>query len=167
MPSSAKAEGGEGDADALYLCSTTFTGEAGVTLAAEVRTALANKLPIILVHENDPDRDGCEFSRFFETTPDDLILSGLYRTIAVACYPSQHRQVSLDLVAIACGAVPTGSAVEQLSELSVKLAAAAPGGGANAVRRVSATLSSLASAPAKAPRPEEEPPSFTDVGAAR
>ena len=49
---------------------------------------------------------GCQFSRFFQTTPQDLIDDGLYKAIAIAIHPGAHRAVSLSLVAMACGALP-------------------------------------------------------------
>lgn len=67
-----------------------------------------------MVHENDSDHNGCEFGHFFTTTPQDLIEEGLYKTIAVALHPSPHREVSLALVAQACGAKPSKSKKEGL-----------------------------------------------------
>jgi len=52
-----------------------------------------------MVHENDPERNGCDFGHFFTTTPQELIDEGLYKTIALALYPMPHREVSLALVA--------------------------------------------------------------------
>eukprot|EP00966_Prymnesium_polylepis_P236044 5458975-Prymnesium_polylepis.1 len=57
----------------LYLNRETFVGNAGLLLAAEVRAARTTGLPIALAHENDLARKGCEFGRFFTTTPSDLI----------------------------------------------------------------------------------------------
>uniref|UniRef100_A0A7S0J4D0 TIR domain-containing protein n=1 Tax=Calcidiscus leptoporus TaxID=127549 RepID=A0A7S0J4D0_9EUKA len=89
----------------LYLNRETFVGGAGAELAEEVRAARASNKRILLLHENDPARQGCEFSTFFETTPPDLINDGLYSTIAVALYEGPHRKVSLALAAQAMGAV--------------------------------------------------------------
>ena len=47
----------------LYLNHDTFVGEDGVQLAKEVRCAMASKLPIVMAHENDIHRRGCEFER--------------------------------------------------------------------------------------------------------
>ena len=58
------------------------------------------------MHENDPARNGCEFGHFFATTPPALVEAGIYKTIAIALHPSPHREVSLALVAQACGARP-------------------------------------------------------------
>ena len=92
----------------LYLNHKTFVGADGEKLAEEVRRARRDKkLPVILVHENDEadGRDGCEFARFFGTTPSDLIDGGLYGTIAVAFMPGHaHRRVSYALCAKALGA---------------------------------------------------------------
>ena len=88
----------------LYLTDDVFRGEAGQVLAHEVQQAWAHKIPIVLVHEIDPARNGCDFGRFFQTTPQELISAGLYKTIAVACHPLPHRAVSLPMVAVGCGA---------------------------------------------------------------
>ena len=60
-----------------------------------------------MVHENDPERNGCEFAQMFQTTPQDLIDDGLYKSIAIALHEMPHREVSLALVAQACGAKPS------------------------------------------------------------
>ena len=53
----------------LYLNEDTFVGAEGELFADEVRCALANGFPMVMVHENDDAAGGCEFARFFETTP--------------------------------------------------------------------------------------------------
>jgi hypothetical protein len=88
----------------LYLNSQTFVGELGVILAVEVRRALENKANILLLHENDRQKEGCDFSHFFNTTPREFIDAGLYKPIALGLYPAPHRDVSLALVAQALGA---------------------------------------------------------------
>jgi hypothetical protein len=52
-----------------------------------------------MVHENDEAAGGCEFARFFESTPQDLIADGLYKALAYAWYPEPFRAVSVALVA--------------------------------------------------------------------
>ena len=47
----------------LYLNFHTFVGEDGAQLAEQVRLAMASKLPIVMPHENDPDKGGCQFER--------------------------------------------------------------------------------------------------------
>ena len=47
----------------LYLNKKTFVGKEGQTLANEVRQLRAHGIDIILVHENDRARDGCEFHK--------------------------------------------------------------------------------------------------------
>ena len=42
---------------------------------------------------------GCEFAKFFETTPQDLIVDGLYKALALALYPGPFWPVSVVLVA--------------------------------------------------------------------
>ena len=67
---------------------------------------MSRSLPIVMLHENDMANGGCEFSRFFETTPSDLVRTGLYDALALAYYPGPCRLTSLYLVAKALGAKP-------------------------------------------------------------
>ena len=101
----------------LYLSRQTFTGPAGEALAREVRTARAYKAQIVMIHENDVQRDGCEFEHFFVTTPQDLIDAGLYTSIALAFHPTPHREVSLALAAKSLGAVKAKPTVTALADL--------------------------------------------------
>ena len=64
----------------------------------------ADKIRIVLVHEADPAKGGCEFGTFFGTTPQGLIDEGIYKDIAIALHTPPHRAVSLALVAQALGA---------------------------------------------------------------
>ena len=71
----------------LYLNASTFIAvdgdpHAGENLAAEVTSARASGIPMVLLHENDLTRGGCAFERFFYSTPDPLIDAGLYNDIA-------------------------------------------------------------------------------------
>jgi len=88
----------------LYLNSQTFVGELGQPLAAEVGRALKSGASIVMLHENDRQREGCDFAHFFTTTPRELIDAGLYTPLAVGLYPRPHRDVSMALVAQALGA---------------------------------------------------------------
>merc|ERR1719424_843232 len=104
QPTAAKKKKGEATHMLLYLNEATFVGELGELFAEEVRCALANGFPMVMMHENDMLAGGCEFARFFVTTPQDLISSGLYTALAYAWYPDPFRQVSVALVALAFGA---------------------------------------------------------------
>ena len=73
----------------LYLCEATWSDD---RLAEQVERVREGGLPIVMAHENDPDRNGCAFARFFETTPQELVASGIYRDLAVACFPGLHRE---------------------------------------------------------------------------
>ena len=64
----------------------------------------ADKIRVVLVHENDPGKGGCEFGTFFATTPQGLIEEGIYKEIAIALHTPPHRSVSLALLAQALGA---------------------------------------------------------------
>ena len=72
----------------------------------QVRGALVNGFPLVMVHENDEAAGGCEFAHFFVTTPQDLIADGLYTALAHAWFPAPFRAVSVALVAQAFGADP-------------------------------------------------------------
>ena len=52
----------------LYLNEDSFSD---ARLAEQVKQARQDKLKIVMAHENDPDRGGCLFSRFFEVTPQE------------------------------------------------------------------------------------------------
>ena len=80
---------------------------------------------MVMLHENDEAAGGCQFARFFETTPQvtprnkpgpkpeaalsstpsltlskqDLIVDGLYKALAYAWFPEPFRAVSVALVA--------------------------------------------------------------------
>ena len=66
----------------LYLNNETFMHAAGETLAEELRAVRADgsAVQVVMVHENDSDRGGCDFSIFFDgRTPQDLLQGGLFK----------------------------------------------------------------------------------------
>ena len=52
----------------LYLNDMTFVGKTRVGLEHEISKTMEHGIEILLVHENDPDRGGCPFQKFFENT---------------------------------------------------------------------------------------------------
>ncbi|EOD41030.1 hypothetical protein EMIHUDRAFT_108214 [Emiliania huxleyi CCMP1516] len=82
-------EAGDATHMLLYLNEHSFSDE---RLAEQVTQARQDRLPIVMAHENDPDRGGCEFAKFFETTPQELIAGGLYKDLARSCFPGRHRE---------------------------------------------------------------------------
>ena len=65
----------------LYLNDQTYLNAEGERLAEELRRARAagSKIEIVMVHENDQARGGCEFGILFDgRTPGDLLDSGVY-----------------------------------------------------------------------------------------
>jgi len=109
----------------LYLNNKTFHNEARHSLSREIRLAMHYGIGIILVHENDEENGGCNFARFFDLTPDDLIRDGLYKKIAVAFHPEPHREISIALLAKELGykrVIP--KAVELVSRAAEKLGVA-------------------------------------------
>jgi len=97
----------------LYLNDATFVGESRRGLTDDVRDARARGIIIVMAHENDAERGGCPFSRFFETTPPQLVEGGLYKTLAQPLYSGEHRTVGLKMLAIALGAEEVQGAVSQ------------------------------------------------------
>merc|ERR1719469_150065 len=90
----------------LYLNEQTYL-ESGEELAEELRRARAagSTIKLVMVHENDHERGGCEFGIFFDgRTPQDLHDSGIYDALALALYSSCFWPVSVALVAKAFGA---------------------------------------------------------------
>ena len=51
----------------LYLDARTWQGSSGQQLAGAVGDVLRAGFPLLLLHECDPQRGGCEFARFFTT----------------------------------------------------------------------------------------------------
>ena len=101
-----------------------------------------------MAHENDEERDGCEFSTFFATTPGGLVSDGLYKALAMACYPGEHRAASMALLALALGAVPVRGAgsLEQiagsLSDVSTSTVSASANNVVSAAKRTNSFLAS-------------------------
>ena len=99
----------------LLLNKHTFVGEEGQLLAAEVQRALDSWLPIVLAHEEDPERDGCPFDQLYHSTPEVLINRGLYKKAAISCVREPLRSVSFSLIAKAVGAVPVQTRFAELA----------------------------------------------------
>ena len=108
-------------------------------------TASADKIRIVLVHEADPAKGGCEFGTFFGTTPQELIDEGIYKEIAIALHTPPHRDVSLALVAQALGATTDAArqaarrgSANRSSSASASSSAGGGGGSAHEVEEVRA-----------------------------
>ena len=107
----------------LYLNVRTFVGAEGKRLADTMREVLEEgRLKLLLVHELDEAAGGCEFGRFFDTTPRDLIVDGIYKTLATGLAPGMHRPVSIALIAKAMGAKKSkkGGSIIQAFEADTK-----------------------------------------------
>ena len=84
-------EKGESAVMLLYLNKDTWL-EHGEMLERDVRAArkVQAGLKIVMVHENDKEKGGCEFVDFFGTTPQELIDDGIYRSarsLILECCP--------------------------------------------------------------------------------
>ena len=72
-------------------------------LAAEVKTALQARQPIILIHECDSAsryRFPLPFGRFFRLTPRELLELGIYSKIALKLHEGVHRHYGAHQVAL-------------------------------------------------------------------
>ena len=67
----------------LYLNDAVFVGDKGRLLADEVLAAMEAEQPIVMAHEIDAATGGCEFRKFFEVTPKELLEAGVYKEIAI------------------------------------------------------------------------------------
>ena len=89
----------------LYLNKDTWV-EQGEVLERDVRAArkLQADLKVVLVHENDKAKGGCEFGDLFGTTPQELIDDGIYRSgrrlSLIACCPIERAITSAPVCAL-------------------------------------------------------------------
>jgi hypothetical protein len=91
----------------LYLNKDIFLDE-GDTVKGIVQAAKDLKIDIVLVHEQDRQEGGCEFSQFFEQTPQVLIDNPyeLYHEMATPLHTrSEYRIVSLRKIILRLGQV--------------------------------------------------------------
>jgi hypothetical protein len=93
----------------LYLNAETYLGEVGAELGKELLAAKQAGFPIIMMHENDPAKHGCEFGVFFDgRTPAELLKEGIYTALALALYPGEFQATSIALAAFVLGAAEAG-----------------------------------------------------------
>ena len=87
----------------------------------------ADGLGVLMVWERDEAHGACDFSRFLQTTPKDLVtpedvhgqqVPGLYSDIAIAFAPGVHREVSIALIeqALAKRTEPIAKALADVSK---------------------------------------------------
>ena len=72
----------------LYLNKDTWV-EQGEVLERDVRAAreMQAGLKVILVHENDKTKGGCEFATLFVATPQEMVNDGIYRYTGLRVEP--------------------------------------------------------------------------------
>ena len=125
-------------------------------------TVALKPIKIIMVHENDKDRGGCEFGTFFGTTPQGLLDEGIYSDIAIALHTPPHRTVSLTLAAQALGATEAGAGAMSFRSLRrssmprwlFNSTSSAPNNGTKNASVVSVATVVTDDGPAAAPAPE-------------
>jgi hypothetical protein len=93
----------------LYLNDHTYLGDAGERLGTELLAVQRAGCSIMMMHENDTGKGGCEFGDFFDgRTPTKLLQGGIYDALAVSLFPGAHRPVSIALAATALQACEQG-----------------------------------------------------------
>ena len=98
------------DPAAPRCAGETYLGEAGAKLGKELLAAKRAGFPIIMLHENDPAKHGCEFGVFFDgRTPSELLKEGIYTALALALYPGEFQSTSIALAALVLGAAEAGA----------------------------------------------------------
>ena len=115
-PSNVSWEDGEPTVTLLYLNGETYMGEAGERLAVELVAAQKAGCRLLMLHENDGNKHGCEFGVFFDgRTPDELLQGGIYKALAIALFPGAgYQPVSIALAATALGAIDGSSHLGKL-----------------------------------------------------
>jgi hypothetical protein len=111
----------------LYLNRYTFEGDVQDQneLTSTIQSCIDDpNITIVLIHEKDLFRGGCEFADFFVKAPEELIKppNYLFRDIAIPLYAARvYRIVSLREILCKMGAMPvaTSSSIEML-KLSFK-----------------------------------------------
>ena len=112
----------------LYLNDKTFVGDvAGKALTQELVAARAegSAVKVVMVHENDEARGGCQFGIFFDgRTPPEL--KGIYNDLATALYSDPFWPVSVALVAGVLGATDPIRSFSAQNRFSSEAAARSP-----------------------------------------
>lgn len=88
----------------VYLNKDIFLHPEGREVE-QIKAAMSEeRTKIVLVHEHDGDRGYCEFARFFQQTPEELVHMGLYSEMAVPLYLRPvYRTISLRMILIIFG----------------------------------------------------------------
>ena len=111
----------------VYLNSHTFSGNDQDTkeLAEILKICLLDKnIHVVLVHEKDVSKGGCDFGEFFKEAPRSLINAPYYifKDIAIPLYKTkEYRIISLTQILIKMGAKPTRSTLDEKFECSKQI----------------------------------------------
>lgn len=158
----------------LYLNDQTYLGDAGERLGTELLAAQRAGCSILMLHENDLHKGGCDFSVYFDgRTPTELLQGGIYEALAVSLFPGAYQPVSIALAATALQASERGGIwtriVRKLRMPRRKRKADRAGTGGHSqrnapdvmvTRQMSSVDLSVASAPTRAVSKSELPHSF-------
>ena len=104
----------------IYLNKHTFEEEMQYQdeMTTIFKSCIENPdISIVLVHEQDVSKGGCEFDDFFNEAPEELINPPyqLFKDIAIPLYfPEEYRDVSLRQILCKMGAIPLVSGSERL-----------------------------------------------------
>jgi len=105
----------------LYLNRRTWQGAAGEKTAAGVRLARQAKLPVVMVHERDPEQGGVPFDYFFEFTPRDLITGGLFKMMAIAWWPPPYLKMCALQIGVAIRDSSTSRGEHSMNDLKAAM----------------------------------------------
>ena len=93
----------------LYLNGQTYLGDAGELLGTELLAVQKAGCSILMMHENDPCKGGCEFRVYFDgRTPSELLQGGIYETLAISLFSGAYQPVSIALAIRALQACEQG-----------------------------------------------------------
>jgi len=88
----------------LLIDRSSFEGEVGAQLVAELHAELMNGVSPVVLFEPEVD----DFGDIISCTPPSLLNAGLYKGLIIQWHRGLHRRVSMQLVARALGARPLG-----------------------------------------------------------
>ena len=93
----------------VYLNKVTFQ-DPDCLLCQSIKRAMKENIQVVLIHENDTNEDGCDFSEIMNQTPKDIMVKpyNIYsKDIATSLYSiKEYQKISLRQLLIKIGANP-------------------------------------------------------------
>ena len=88
----------------LYLTQDIFAGMLGLQLVRDVHAAIDAGMRIVLIHERNGAKGGCDFEHILLATPSSLLERDLYGPLASPWFTGTHREIGIKLTAEGLGA---------------------------------------------------------------